>query len=260
MEILRRGSEGDDVRRWQHFLFGRGLLPGIVDGLFGEVTQKATRTYQRRRRLQADGQVGPLTYAAALKDGFDPGFTDPRGGTSGADWPPAPIFPPLVTNAEREAVFGRFAYERISPTRADVRIVGGWEAAHIVQITVPQLAGIRGAPKSGRIRVHKGVREQVAALFEAWEKKGLLPLVRTWAGGFVPRFVRGSNTTLSNHAWGTAFDINAAWNPLGTLPPLRSRPGSVRELVPDAHAFGFYWGGHFSRRDGMHFEVARVLG
>jgi hypothetical protein len=30
------------------------------------------------------------------------------------------------------------------------------------------------------------------------------------------------------------------------------------ELVPIAHRHGFYWGGHFSQRDGMHFEVAQV--
>lgn len=75
----------------------------------------------------------------------------------------------------------------------------------------------------------------------------------------MPRFVRGSRTTLSNHSWGTAFDINYAWNCLGALPALRGEKGSVRELVPIAHRHGFYWGGHFSRRDGMHFEVARVL-
>ena len=60
---------------------------------------------------------------------------------------------------------------------------------------------------------------------------------------------------LSNHAFGTAFDINVQWNPLEALP---GRTGCVFELVPMAHRHGFYWGGHFSRRDGMHFEVARV--
>ena len=59
--------------------------------------------------------------------------------------------------------------------------------------------------------------------------------------------------------WSTAFDINYAWNRLGALPALRGEKGSVRELVAIAHQHGFYWGGHFSRRDGMHFEVARVL-
>ena len=38
----------------------------------------------------------------------------------------------------------------------------------------------------------------------------------------------------------------------------RWQKSSVRELVPIAHDHGFYWGGHFSRCDGMHFEVARV--
>jgi hypothetical protein len=35
--------------------------------------------------------------------------------------------------------------------------------------------------------------------------------------------------------------------------------GCVRELVPIANEFGFYWGGHFSRMDGMHFEIAKLL-
>lgn len=33
----------------------------------------------------------------------------------------------------------------------------------------------------------------------------------------------------------------------------------MRELVPIANDFGFYWGGHFrSRLDGMHFEIAEL--
>ena len=72
--------------------------------------------------------------------------------------------------------------------------------------------------------------------------------------------MRGSRTTLSNYAWGTAFDINVPWNARGTVPALCGEKGSVRELVAIANEHGFYWGGHFSRRDGMHFEVARVLG
>jgi hypothetical protein len=71
--------------------------------------------------------------------------------------------------------------------------------------------------------------------------------------------VRGSTTTLSNHAYGTAFDINAAWNGLGREPAPLGAKGSVLELLPLAEAHGFAWGGLFSRRDAMHFEVARVL-
>jgi hypothetical protein len=236
------------------------LLASAVDGLFGPATESATRAFQKRQRLEVDGAVGPRTYAAALQEGFDPGFTDPLGGTSGAEWPAPPIFAPLVSNAERAETFGSFRYERIAPDKDDIRIFGGWDAENIVSISIPQLRGVQGAPKSGRIRVHKLVTGQFQALFAAWQQASLLRLIKTWDGSFVPRFVRGSGTTLSNHAWGTAFDINVAWNPRGALPALRSREGSVRELVPLANEHGFYWGGHFSRRDGMHFEVARVLG
>src|SRR5512133_3895662 len=76
-------------------------------------------------------------------------------------------------------------------------------------------------------------------------------------GDSAPVRVAAGCTILSNYAWGTAFDINVAWNRLGTVPALRGERGSVRELVPLANAHGFYWGGHFSRRDGMHFEVTR---
>jgi hypothetical protein len=248
------------VRRWQHFLLGQGLLAGAVDGVFGPLTEASTRAFQKRMRLKIDGAVGPLTYAAALREGIDLAFTDPQGGTSGVDWPPPPIFGPLISNRERAEIFGRFRYARVSPTTDDIRILGDWVQRHIVTITVPQLRGVRGAPRSGRIRCHRLVQEQFRALFAAWERERLAGLLESWDGSFAPRFVRGNSQTLSNHAWGTAFDVNAAWNPRGALPALRSRPGSLRELVPVANALGCYWGGHFTRRDGMHFEVARVLG
>ena len=43
MEILRRGSEGEAVRKWQNFLLGLGLYMGGVDGVFGPLTEAATR-------------------------------------------------------------------------------------------------------------------------------------------------------------------------------------------------------------------------
>ncbi len=258
MEILRRGSEGEDVRRWQHFLLGQELLEGSVDGVFGPLTEAATKVFQRKRKLTGDGMVGPQTLAAALQTGLDLGFTDPLGGTSGPDWPAPPAFKPLISNLERGQIFGTFKFTPV-PGGDAIRILGDWEARNVVIVTVPQLIGLEGAPKTGRIRVHRLVAPQVQALFAAWEAAKLGNRILTWAGSFVPRFVRGSRTTLSNHAWGTAFDINVAWNARGTVPALRGEKGSVRELVAMANEHGFYWGGHFSRRDGMHFEVARVL-
>lgn len=89
---------------------------------------------------------------------------------------------------------------------------------------------------------------------------GLGDRVLSFAGSWVPRFVRGSTTNLSNHAYGSAIDINVPWNQLSTVPALKGKRGSVRELVPIANECGLYWGGHFNRADGMHFELARVPG
>ena len=71
--------------------------------------------------------------------------------------------------------------------------------------------------------------------------------------------IRGSTRTPSNHSFATAFDINAAWNGLGREPAARGEKGSVRELVPIFEKWGFRWGGNFRRRDGMHFEIARII-
>jgi len=259
MQVLRRGSEGEEVRRWQYFLIGQGLLKGSADGIFGPATEKATKAFQSRAKVGVDGTVGPKTYAAGLQRNFDPGISDPQGGDTGSDWPPLPDFVPLISNTERQEIFGEFRYEPVAPDKDDIRILGGWAEKNIVAVTIPQLKDVEGAPKSGRIWVHKKIADQVHDLFTAWNDAELIDLILSWQGSFVPRFVRGSRTTLSNHSWGTACDINYAWNRLGALPALRGEKGSVRELVPIAHRHGFYWGGHFSRRDGMHFEVARVL-
>lgn len=170
--------------------------------------------------------------------------------------PPKPNFNPLVSTAQRQKIFGKFEYRSFSGTD-DIVILGNWERDNIVRVHIPQLRDVKGlVPKNLSIPFHKLAANQLQALFKEWEDAGLIRLVLTYAGSFVPRFVRGSRSTLSNHAFGTAFDINAAWNGLGMTPARAGSVGSVRELVAIAHKHGFYWGGHFSRPDGMHFEVA----
>jgi hypothetical protein len=137
-----------------------------------------------------------------------------------------------------------------------ISIKSGWEAENIVTVTIPQLIGVSGAPANGHARFHRLVAPRVVALFQAWEDAGLKELLLSWEGAFVPRFIRGSLTVLSQHAFGSAFDINARWNGFGATPAAIGAKGSVRQLVPIANQLGFYWGGHFARRDGMHFEIA----
>ncbi len=262
LRTLRLGDEGPRTALWQAFLRGRGLDPGPVDGQFGDRTHDATIAYQRQYGLDPDGKVGQQTLLRAGGQGFP--IADQSGaGEHGLEYPPKPAFQPLETNDERAAIFGRFDFVP-APTDDDkeaIRIIGTWRRDNIVKVPVPQLLHITGARGRDYVWFHRKGADQLQALWQAWEDEGLLNLVLTWSGAFNPRFARGSTTTLSNHAFGSAFDINYAWNRLGHIPALVGQKGSVRRLVPTANRHGFYWGGHFQRRpDGMHFEIAELLG
>ena len=73
MRMLDHGTKGADVTSWQTFLIGQGLLEaGGADGIFGPKTDQATKQYQAKHGLKADGIVGPNTTAAAQVEGFAP--------------------------------------------------------------------------------------------------------------------------------------------------------------------------------------------
>lgn len=68
---LRKGSKGDAVKRVQEELIARGydLTPYGADGDFGKRTEAAVKQFQRDHGLEADGIVGPKTYAALDEQG-----------------------------------------------------------------------------------------------------------------------------------------------------------------------------------------------
>ena len=261
LQILRRGSTGHDVDRWKTFL--RGLSPNssvIVNGTFDIVAEIETKSFQSRKGLVPDGMVGPKTIAVALQAGY-PLMDDPTLDINGPNWPPRPAVGPLNHN-DREKLFGRFSYVA-SPTIGNPEeniITGDWLNKSITNVNVPQLRGTPGFPKSGIVSIHTAILQQFLNLFKAWDDAGLTYLIVTWGGSWAPRFIRGSRTVLSNHAWATAFDINVQWNQLGIQPAFRGATGSTRELVDIAYEHGFYWGGWFPNRpDGMHFEAYKIL-
>lgn len=125
----------------------------------------------------------------------------------------------------------------------------------LVTVATPTLAAIG----TKRVRVHRKIAGMFARFLELVEACGLTSSILTFDGAYSDRTVRGSSTTRSTHAWGAAFDINAAWNGLGSEPASWGKPGSVRAIVGIAQKCGFAWGGHFRRPDGMHFEPYRLL-
>lgn len=141
-----------------------------------------------------------------------------------------------------------------------ITITNSYASDNIRVFNIPQLAKIKN-PVGTQRRFHKNVGPIMQNFFAEIEKLGLLHHVITYNGDWVPRFIRQTNgrnpRPLSPHAWGTAFDINVAWNPFKKPPAPRGSYGSVWELIPTATKFGISWGGAWSRTpDGMHFEVS----
>jgi hypothetical protein len=258
MRVIRPGYDGDDVTALQLFLCGQGMTQLVPDGIYAPAWVRVVRAFQAAHGLKDDGVVGPRTFGLAQALGYNPGFLDTDTDELGPNFPPKPDFVPL-TQQGLAGFFETFAYEPVDdPARPGaIRILGDWVEKHIVEAEVPQLADVEGAPKHGRIRLHQRAVAPYQAFFAKLEAAGLCDRILSFGGSFCPRFIRGSNAQLSVHAYGGAIDLNVRWNLLKTVPALKGHLGSVRELVPLANACGIFWGGHFSRLDGMHFELAK---
>lgn len=259
-------TDRTNILAWQHFLHSQGFaLPKFgIDGDFGSETADATRGYQTREGLPTTGDADAATLARAAQQGFvlpgPPAIIPPDQAGSGFPPPPKGLKAPTVES--QQILFGPLvAVSAPVPGNPEaIRITNHFDLDNVVRITIPELAGIPGAPANGAIFWHRKAVGQMQALWGAWNQAGLVGRVLGWGGSFVPRYIRGSTTQLSNHAFAVAFDINVPWNGLGVQPALVGKTGSVRELVPLANRLGFFWGGHYkTRADGMHFEVARIM-
>ncbi|MFO1203707.1 MAG: M15 family metallopeptidase [Tabrizicola sp.] len=73
------------------------------------------------------------------------------------------------------------------------------------------------------------------------------------AGSLCVRLIRGSNSSVSNHSFGTAIDITLE----GQLDPFADGEMQIGLVILAEHFNdeGWYWGGGYNREDGMHFEV-----
>ena len=114
---------------------------------------------------------------------------------------------------------------------------------------VPTALEIGVIPK--RIYCNKDMVQPLAVAFNNLILRGFVNELKTWDGCFNIRKKRGLQS-MSLHSWGLAIDVNAFENGLGKEPKLS--PGFVK-CFTDA---GFEWGGNWKRKDGMHFELAKI--
>ena len=130
------------------------------------------------------------------------------------------------------------------------RLVGGrvvpspaWVAANIRTEEVPIL---------GRLTCNKIMFPQLRAALREVQERGLASKIYQTAGCYYPRFI-ANTTSLSNHAFGIAIDINSGQNQRGTVGQMD------RTVVSIFEKWGFGWGGHWRYTDPMHFEMNALV-
>jgi hypothetical protein len=190
-------------------------------------TDNATPSSIRKpleRLVGKDASVQMLDVASRL--GLDPDAkltAVPTGGTLGS-----------VVGTYRYRVIGG---GRIAPD-------SGWVAANIRTELVPIL---------GSVTCHKDLFPQLRAALLEVQQRGLSDSIHPgeYAGCYYPRFI-ANTTTLSNHSFGLALDLNVPGNGRGTVGQMD------RDVVAIFKTWGFAWGGDWRWTDPMHFELSEV--
>ena len=106
----------------------------------------------------------------------------------------------------------------------------------------------------GSVTCNRAIFPQLIAALQAVQAQGLADKIHPgeYAGCYYPRFIAGS-TTLSNHAFGLALDLNTPGNQRGTVGQMD------RGVVAIFKSWGFTWGGDWHYTDPMHFEMNRLV-
>ena len=132
-------------------------------------------------------------------------------------------------------------------------VVGGGRIAP-QQAWVDSHISTQAMPIIGPMTCNTQMFPQLRAALEEIRADGLASALhpQQYGGCFVPRFIAGT-TTLSNHAFGLAFDVNVPENQRGTVGRIN------REVVAIFEKWGFTWGGIWHYTDPMHFELNRII-
>lgn len=67
LNVLKKGSKGNQVKTLQRLLNAMGHSCGNIDGDFGSKTLTAVKSFQKSRGLAVDGSVGKATWGSLLK-------------------------------------------------------------------------------------------------------------------------------------------------------------------------------------------------
>jgi hypothetical protein len=148
----------------------------------------------------------------------------------------------IPTGGSIGSVVGTYRYRVIGGGR--IAPESSWVAANIRTEVVPIL---------GSVTCHQDLFPQLrAALLEVQQRNLSGEIHRDeYAGCYYPRFI-DNTTTLSNHSFGLALDLNVPGNGRGTVGEMD------RDVVAIFKTWGFAWGGDWRWTDPMHFELSEI--
>jgi hypothetical protein len=148
----------------------------------------------------------------------------------------------VVVGTAADAV-GTFRYSVLGGGR--IAPEPSWVASHIATEHVPIL---------GSVTCNKLIFPQLEAALRDVLAQGLADRIHPgeYAGCYYPRFIAGT-TTLSNHSFGLALDLNVPGNQRGTVGQMD------RGVVAIFKHWGFAWGGDWHYTDPMHFEMNQLV-
>jgi hypothetical protein len=123
------------------------------------------------------------------------------------------------------------------------------EGTYMVMWDVPASLEVGVIPQ--KLYCNKQLVAPLSAAFKNLIDTGCVKELKTFDGCFNIRNKRGLSSA-SLHSWGLAIDVNAFENQLNMQPKLS------REFVKCFTVAGFDWGGVWTRKDGMHFQLKEL--
>lgn len=126
----------------------------------------------------------------------------------------------------------------------------GWVAKNFSLMNTVTVPGT-----SVKVTIRKGaVTTVLLYLMEQFHKR-VEPLRSKDTGGYNPRSIIG-NHTLSNHASGTAVDLNWNSHPMGKRGTFSAKEqAEIKEILRELDGVVRWGGNYVSRPDDMHFEI-----
>jgi D-alanyl-D-alanine carboxypeptidase/Putative peptidoglycan binding domain len=244
-------NAASDVVIVQQLLLLHGFKIGLADGICGARTIRAITSFQHGFITHPDGRVDPDGLTWRHLSGISP-----HQASLHQDSPftrPVPRPPVSSFNSGLQAATTRFMKEKLGEPRDSY----GQDCQPITNaklkrnIITSQVGQIRVTGLAPAVRSLQLVFAEIAS-----KQPDLYAIIGT-AGMLCCRYVRGSNTAISNHSWGTAVDL--------TLNGILDKRGDgqvqygLTLIAPIFNQHQWYWGAGFPTEDAMHFEGSRSL-